>query len=124
MAMDPVPPFVVAEGLDVGLYASQEAIDRHIEPVDVQGVAWKAFDAEGRRLEIVVERPEKPRRRPWNRGRVRVAARALDELRTDGDELAALLREWLPEAGAARPPANASLQDLLRRAIEHVGIRR
>jgi hypothetical protein len=47
-------PLIVAEDLDISLYNSIEALETHLEGIDVAENRYKSFDAEGRLLELKV----------------------------------------------------------------------
>ena len=82
--MTPAVPIVLADGLDVTLYASVEDIWVDLEPWFVEQ-EYRLYDATGLRLELVGE-PE------WS-------VRAVEAEPTGAEELAGLLRVWLPLVG-------------------------
>ncbi len=47
-------PYFVVEGNDVGAYADYDVIERQLEPVDVQGGAYRLFDAAGIEISLSV----------------------------------------------------------------------
>ena len=104
--------------MDVSFYASEEAVDRQLEPWYVEQ-DYRAFDAEGRRLVLRIERRAVPRR--WLPGRVtheHVVVEPAEVEPAHSDELAGLLREWLALVGAAAPALDESLAELMTEAVE------
>jgi hypothetical protein len=114
----PVPPLVLADGWDVSFYGSEEAINRQIEPWFPEDVEYRAYDSEGRKLELSVEREVVARRWLWDKTRERIAVRAVESEPRHARELAELLAQWLPMVGASPPPADTTLDELLRQAVE------
>ena len=55
------PPIIVIDGHDFAFYDSLEAVGRHLEPWYPEG-DYLAFDSEGRKLVLVVEKRTVPRR--------------------------------------------------------------
>jgi hypothetical protein len=109
--------------MDVSFYASQEAVARELEPWYVEE-DYRAFDADGRKVVLSVERREVPRR--WLPGTATHEYVVVDA--ADGaavpDELALLLREWLAAVGAPAPAPGAPLADLLEQAVARGGLYR
>ena len=114
----PVPPLVLADGWDVSFYGSAEAIDRQIEPWFPEEVEYRAYDSEGRKLELAVEREVVTRRWLWDRTCERIVVRAVESAPRHSSELAELLAQWLPMVGASTPPADTTLDELLRQAVD------
>lgn len=48
------PPLFVIEGLDISAYASSEALESHLEAIDVKNNIYLAYDSEGRLLTLGV----------------------------------------------------------------------
>jgi len=48
----PVFPLIIADGLDIGIYDSPDAVQRALEGVDVASGSYICFDTEGRRFDI------------------------------------------------------------------------
>ena len=125
-----VPPVVVAEGWDVEFFRSEEDVLSYIEPWFPSGVEYRAFDSEGRRLELVAEPPLRRRRLLGLIGvddahRSALLLRAVETQPSGAGELVALLREWLPMVGAPREGlAELTLDELLGEAIERAGFTR
>jgi hypothetical protein len=113
------PPIIVIDGHDFSFYESEEAVDHHLEPWYPEE-EHLAFDSEGRELELVVETRTAPRRLLPDRSFEWVGVRTVEDRPTHSDELASLLREHLELAGI-NAPVDASLGELLDRAIERSG---
>lgn len=119
---DIVPPLVVVEGLGeinaMHFFASARALGSHLEPWFPQEEAYRAFDSEGRKLELTVE--VKPVRRRWRRDTTytHVGVRLAESDRLHQDELAELLRRWLSRAHSPIAVENLSLGQLLVTATE------
>jgi len=116
----PVPPLIVAEGLDVSFFSSQDAINRTLEPW-FASEAYRAFDGEGRQLKLVVERRVTPRRLLPDRVDERLVLRSVEEEPQHSGELADLLSAYL-SAVSAPAASGTSLSELIRLAEEHAGI--
>lgn len=116
---NPLPPLIVAEGWDIAFFSSEAALNWHLEPWFPSKVDYRAFDSEGRKLELSVERETIPRR--WLRDitRERIIVRAVESEPGHAGELAEFLAEWLPMVGAPKPRPDTPLSELLRVAIEH-----
>jgi hypothetical protein len=52
-----VPPIVVAEGWDLGFYRSEDDLLSHLEPWFPSSCGYRAFDSQGRRLELFADPP-------------------------------------------------------------------
>lgn len=117
---DLVPPIVLAEGWDVMFFGSEDAVGRHLEAWYPEEVEYRAYDAQGRKLELFVNRETVPRRWLPDRTDERVAVRSCEREPTHAAELAELLAQWLPMVNET-VPADATLEALLQRAIERVG---
>lgn len=114
--MPVVPPIVVSEGWDVSFFASEEAVDKELEPWYPSDAEYRAFDSEGRKLELTVRKVVIPRRLIWDRKYEVVGVRAKETAARHADDLARLLREWLRVIGEAEAPANATLSELFERS--------
>lgn len=55
VGQDVKPPIVVIEGDDVGVYPSQGAMSRHVEPIDVRDGIFEFYDSEGCLLRAVID---------------------------------------------------------------------
>ena len=103
--MSLVTPIVLADGLDVTFYSDVEDVWFDVEPFFVEQ-DYRLYDATGRRLQLVPDRSVRP----------------LEDTPTGADELAGLLRVWLPLAGVQTADLDRrSLPELLELAVEHVG---
>ena len=49
------PPVIIVEGDDILMFESADAAERYLEPVDVAAGTYSAYDAEGRKLEILTD---------------------------------------------------------------------
>jgi hypothetical protein len=49
-------PYFVVEGNDVAAYANYDAIEKHLEPIDVERGAYRLFDATGTEMNLSVVR--------------------------------------------------------------------
>jgi hypothetical protein len=98
-------PIVLADGLDVTFYSAVDDVWFAVEPNFVEE-DYRLYDATGRRLQLVPDRSVRP----------------LEDAPTGADELAGLLRVWLPLAGVTldEPEARA-LPELLDLAVERAG---
>jgi hypothetical protein len=100
-----VTPIVLADGLDVTFYSDVEDVWFDLEPSFVEE-DYRLYDATGRRLQLVPDESVRP----------------LEDAPTGTDELAGLLRVWLPLAGAkVDDPDDRTLPELLELAVEHAG---
>ena len=113
-----VSPLIIAEGWDVAFYSSEDAVNRDIEPWYPSEVEYRAFDSEGRKLELSVERQKTPRRWLWSGTYERIIVRAVENEPGHSQELKVFLTDWLPIVGAPKPAPDTPLAELLRLAIE------
>lgn len=103
--MSLVTPIVLADGLDVTFYSDVDDVWFDVEPFFVEQ-DYRLYDATGRRLQLVPDRSVRP----------------LEDTPTGADELAGLLRVWLPLAGVQTADLDRrSLPELLELAVEQVG---
>ncbi len=120
-----VPPIVAGEPGDLCFFRSAEDAGRYFEPWFARNEEYLAYDSEGRQLHLAVEPEVRPRRFLWFRWmseRERVVVRTQHDEAARPDELAALLREWLPRIGVPlTSPQATPLPELLKRAIERSG---
>jgi hypothetical protein len=114
-----VPPLIIAVGWDVWFYSSEDALNRDIEPWFPSDVDYRAFDSEGRKLELSVKRESNNRRFPFRETYERVVVRAVENEPEHARELRTFLADWLPMVGAPTPGSDTPLAELLRSAIEH-----
>lgn len=106
--MSLVTPIVLADGLDVTFYSAVEDVWFDVEPWTVPE-GYRLYDATGRRLELVNEDPDS-------------FVRPLEDAPTGADELAGLLRVWLPLAGVqVADLERRTLPELLDLAVDHAG---
>ena len=121
-------PLVVAEGLDVSFYASTDALEKHLEAIDVAEGIYSAFDAVGRRLSLGVTPPKRTRRRilgiTFDTGPglqfVIVERAEVDPHRSA--ELVTTLREYLAAVDPEAQVQENSLEELIERASSHAGV--
>jgi hypothetical protein len=100
-----VTPLVLADGLDVTFYSAVEDVWFDVEPWFVEQ-DYRLYDATGRRLRLVPDQSVRP----------------LEDTPTGADELAGLLRVWLPLVGVELDDPDAlTLPELLELAVEHAG---
>jgi hypothetical protein len=100
-----VTPLVLADGLDVTIYSDVEDVWFDVEPFFVEE-DYRLYDATGRRLQLVPDRSVRP----------------LEDTPTGADELAGLLRVWLPLAGVDVPDLDRrTLPELLDLAVDRAG---
>ena len=103
--MSLVTPIVLADGLDVTFYSDADDVWFDLEPWFVEE-DYRLYDATGRRLRLIPDESVRP----------------LEDAPTGADELAGLLRVWLPLAGAkVDDPDDRTLPELLELAVEHAG---
>ena len=104
--MSLVTPLVLADGLDVTFYSAVEDVWFDVEPSFVEQ-DYRLYDATGRRLRLVPDDSVRP----------------LEGAPTGADELAGLLRVWLPLAGVElEDPDARTLPELMELAVEHAGV--
>jgi hypothetical protein len=116
-----VPPLMVADGWDLMFFRSLKALGGYLEPWGLPSNAdYRAWDAQGRRLTLVVinDEPPRRRRRRWSVSGV-VSARLAEDQNLAPDELVAYLRDWFGQVGAAAPPPNTPLPELVLHALMH-----
>jgi len=116
------PPLVVGEPWDIEFFGSPEAVSRELEGWFPAAADYVAYDSEGRKLELAVERRRVPRRFLWSRWTVeveQVVVRPLERDPEHAEELAELLREWLPRGGGPRLDGDASLSEVLAQALDY-----
>jgi hypothetical protein len=102
-------PIVLADGLDLTFYSAVEDVWFDVEPSFVEQ-DYRLYDATGHRLELVNADPDH-------------YVRPLEEAPTGAEELAGLLRMWLPLAGVdVAEPDRRTLPELLELAVEHAGV--
>ncbi len=98
-------PIVLADGLDVTFYSAVEDVWLDVEPWFVEE-DYRLYDANGRRLQLVAGHSVRP----------------LEETPTGADELAGLLRVWLPLVGVdAAGLDRRALPELLDLAVDRAG---
>ena len=96
------PPLIIADGLDVTMYASVEEAELHLESDVVESGEFIGFDAEGRALRI-------------DASGVRVVITAGEPRSVDRERLETLLRECLEGRGWIQPHSMGhSLQELIQ----------
>jgi hypothetical protein len=100
-----VTPLVLADGLDVTFYSAVDDVWFDVEPWFVEE-DYRLYDATGRRLQLIPDRSVRP----------------VEEAPTGADELAGLLRVWLPLVGVELDEPDArTLPELLDLAVERAG---
>jgi hypothetical protein len=101
-----VTPLVLADGLDVTFYSAVDDVWYDVEPWFVEQ-DYRLYDATGRRLQLIPDRSVRP----------------LEDAPTGADELAGLLRVWLPLAGVELDqPDRRTLPELLDLAVDRAGV--
>jgi len=99
-------PIVLADGLDVTFYSAVEDVWLDVEPSFVEQ-DYRLYDAHGRRLELVA---------------ADYSVRPLEDTPTGAEELAGLLRVWLPLVGADVSDLDRrTLPELLDLAVDRAG---
>jgi hypothetical protein len=128
MAPQPiVPPVVVAEAWDLTFHRSPDDVLAYYEPWFPAAAGYRAFDAEGRRLELVAHPPVVPKRligAIWtdNAHESSLTIRPIEGEPSGANELAELLRGWLPRVGVRLDNAERlTLPELLERAVARAG---
>ena len=125
-----IPPIVVAEGWDVTVYETSDHVLRHIEPWFPSSVDYRAFDSEGRRLELVADPPVMQKRligpiRTDDADQSSLFIRAIESEPTGLEELSAMLEAWLQRVGVPLDLAEDwTLDQLLAKAMERDGFTR
>lgn len=107
------PPIVVVHARDVMFFRSQADAERAVDPRDVAGGAYRAWDGSGRELRLDIGDAvcidvapvflSVPAKRPGS-----------------SDDLATILREFLSTRGAP-PRDDAALDELLNQAVARAG---
>jgi hypothetical protein len=101
-----VTPLVLADGLDVTFYSAVDDVWYDVEPWFVEQ-DYRLYDATGRRLQLIPDRSVRP----------------LEDAPAGADELAGLLRVWLPLAGVELDqPDRRTLPELLDLAVDRAGV--
>jgi hypothetical protein len=119
-----VPPIVVAEDSDLSFFRSVNDVLSYLEPWFPSSCSYRAFDSQGRRLELFAEPPVVTRRvlgPIWtdNAHESSLHIRAIEEEPSGVDELTTMLRDWLARVDPSFQPAeDPSLEALLARATE------
>ncbi len=103
-------PLFVIEGLDVSSHNSIEALETHLEGIDVAENTYKSFDAAGRLLELEAIGGKRGSFMVTV-GRVHVAG--AEDIPTHNEELARSLRAHLNAVGHS-VDENTELKDLVR----------
>jgi hypothetical protein len=116
----PVPPIVIAEGMDVDFFRTTEGVGRYIEPWAVTDPCFVAYDGEGRRLDLVIERHVKHRKWLPDLKFEVVGVHLQEGEPSHVDELRALLSRFCAEVGIPTS-ANDSLDRLFHAIIERRG---
>jgi hypothetical protein len=122
-----VPPIVVAEGWDLTFHRSEADVLAQYEPWFPSSAEYRAFDSEGRRLELVADPPIARQHLlgpVWtdNAHESLLLIRPTETAPGGADELIALLRGWLPRAGLVRDDLDKlTLDELMREAIGRTG---
>ena len=99
-------PIVLADGLDVTFYSAVDDVWLDVEPWFVEQ-DYRLYDATGRRLELVADSSVRP----------------LEDTPSGAEELAGLLRVWLPLVGVeAAGLDDRSLPELLDLAVDRAGV--
>ena len=98
-------PFIVVDkgGADLSIYDSTEAVEKHLEAIDVRHNEYVAYDANGRRLQLEAK------------GKF-VSLTAGDDESSHAGELAGLLKHFLKSAGQLVPRGQSA--DELRELID------
>jgi len=109
-------PIIVAEGpFCIMFYTSVKTATASLEPIDVSACVFRAWDAEGRPVELLVE--EEPHR--WfSVGRKSTVLRCDENQPKQTEELRSLLINLLTRIGITGKEA-APLEELIRIAMEH-----
>jgi hypothetical protein len=122
-----VPPIVVAEGWDATFHRTERDVLAYYEPWFPGDAQYRAFDSQGRRLELVAVPPVKRRHIPgraWadNAHRSALRVRVCETEPHGAGELADLLRGWLGRVDALHQATTTeSLPDLLAAAVDRAG---
>lgn len=122
-----VPPLVVAEGGDVTVFRSATGLISYIEPWFPNSADYRAFDSEGRRLELVADPPIVRRRLVgpvWtdNAHKSSLLVRSREAVPSGADELAGILRELLAFLEVRLDESEGTrLDELLTMVIERLG---
>lgn len=104
-------PIVVAEGLDVSLFSSNEEAEEYLNGVNVAGGACVAFDAEGRALRLEATGVQK---NPLSAERRKVRIALAEDAPNHAEQLRRVLHDYLQACGQPLGP-EAALPDLIRR---------
>lgn len=107
------PPIVVVRARDVMFFRSQADAERSVDPRDVAGGAYRAWDGSGRELRLDI----------GDAVCIDVAPVFLSlsaKAPASSEDLASVLRRFLSTRGAP-PPDGATLGDLLNLAVDRAG---
>jgi hypothetical protein len=116
------PPLIVGVPRDLDLFSSEDAVGECLTP-EYLGLEHAAYDSTGRRLELFVAPGRRHRRLLPDRREDIVHIRPSADASDGRDELIVLLREFLDRIGDP-PLTEATLEDLLARAVHSAGYTR
>jgi len=122
-----VPPIVVAEGWDLTFHRTEGDVLAYYEPWFPGDAHYRAFDSQGRRLELVAVPPVERRHilgpvYADNAHRSALLVRVRGTEPRGAEELADLLRGWLVHVNVLNEATSTwSLPDLLAAAIDRAG---
>ena len=118
-----VPPIVVVEGQDVMLFRTESDLRAELEPWYPSSADYRAYDREGRRLELFADPPVVERRLIgpiWtdNAHESSLFVRPTETTPSHAEELASALRDWLQATGVKIPDSERlMLPELVDRAL-------
>jgi hypothetical protein len=121
-------PIIVSVPGDIFIFRSVQEAERYLEPPNVKGGQDVVYDSEGRRLslEVLLEPDTKLLGVTISgTGIEKVTIGREESLPVNGDELRQLLIDFLVRVGAAPESFhNATLEDVLDKAIQRLGFTR
>ena len=107
-------PIIVAEGPTCILFFTSVENAESLEAIDVSAGIYRAWDAEGRPIDLLVER----KREGWFFVREETVVRCDESRSKQADELRQLLLNLLGRIGIS-DKQDASLEEIVRIAMEH-----
>ena len=111
----------------MNLFASEAALTSYLEPWFPSSVDYRAFDSQGRRLELLADPPVESRKvlgpiRSDNAHASELTVRAVEETPTGAGELAEVVRHQLTASGTEVETQELSLDRLLEVAVGRLGL--
>jgi hypothetical protein len=118
-----VPPIFIDNEVDgLSNYVTVEALEDHLEPWYATDEQFRAYDSDGRMVELVLEQRTVPGSFGVRARRVEVVtARSCEDDPQHADELSAALTDFLARRGAAGATDAMTLSDLVAKVVSLPG---